>query len=1261
MERHLWEKLRGTNVLLCSVTFSLGVAVAVRWVTNRWASQMRLRNRVVILAFIRKAVEEWEEPCLREVEELLITAPKSMVTTTTTAQCSGILDGDLLFKESDADIKDKESIAPFHGSVRSMAYAHGVDLDQWLRLWRMGRCVCNSLLEDMLLIERLGYIIKYVAFRRLALMAEARYYAAVWRSAVYGGCSDNQAGIHVPKPLIPPWLVGRRPFWIVPLSGLETGRFFCIPLSYFPVETVLTSKAEETWIKELVEMLPEIAGQEALWFLPAVWRKKRTLKLVRSLVELRFPNAWQRLWGEIDRLFNTHGISLAKRQLERHEEACQRFYREKLFKSVELVTGEGIDLEGSEEEASFGQLLSYRERIAGRDVLLRDVSVSGRLQWLLRLRSMSHAVRVAIGLIAPPCSFYAEWLLFSAISSATNNMERERVLAEFSRHVLRGAFAAVSGALLRSLDDAVKRRIYTLLRDELSHELAVKLATVDEAFLRRCIDNGALGSDNPVEKSFMYAENVASQIISRFDYEQRSYMARSVVVLFSVWRREVDIAVFAAVIAMIDYRVLIQKICHWLGITVTKELKHELMRIEAEPLPVVPRYGLRIMMEILADEGKKAAEQQNREGEERAHCRPEGKSSWPFLALVVCGGTFQLEWPTVGFTFGNDDVSKLCCLERLENLFSKVIVSDNNHIYGGSFLPWAPESPTALQKITASPLVESLRLDAACVKEFVLNAAFKTCDVPASTRGWENIGQTQLINSKKAQALLHAEEMELLSDTRAMDHIPHLLSFEDIFDKPPRFILRQLGLETIFAYRAATAVQQRESHSIKETLTDFVSSPFRNMFTQIFLHLLEFIEKVLFFALLNNREKLPLLSWRVVCKFSGGVTTAKTAGWDAISLWGRMGGYSAALKEYGDCSFGPPFRLSQQIARYLPTNLDDTSPIHYAPIFKERRRAWQRKIQRQQRRYPKNIKFDDVGRIIGNFSLTKGIDFCGVYFAYPQLHHHLEDGSLLPALCDVTMKFPAGEMTAIIGETGSGKSTILGLLKRMFDPIPTLCIDEDETEIWRKSEWMVENIRSCLGICLPLPTEEVPLLNLILLDGIPMGCFSTSYLRSGIGMLEQSPCIFEGLSFFQNITLFTPGASIGDVEASAKTCQCEGFIFSRPLGYEALAGELSCGEKQRLSLARAVVSGKGGWGILLLDEPTARLDGYNGGLVEDAVGGVGGCFTAIVVSHRLSTLRSATRVVVLGDGRVAYQGPLWDRPGASLFLQRLEAAQVLRA
>jgi len=203
-------------------------------------------------------------------------------------------------------------------------------------------------------------------------------------------------------------------------------------------------------------------------------------------------------------------------------------------------------------------------------------------------------------------------------------------------------------------------------------------------------------------------------------------------------------------------------------------------------------------------------------------------------------------------------------------------------------------------------------------------------------------------------------------------------------------------------------------------------------------------------------------------------------------------------------------------------------------------------------------------------------------------------------LDDIDLAVAPGMKVAIVGPTGVGKSTMLGLLPRFFDPT--------------------------------VGTVEI--------DGIDARDYQLKSLRSQIGMVLQPPLIFP-LSVRDNIAYGRPGADDASIEKAARRAYIHERIGELPEGYETLIGEagspLSEGEKQRITIARALLRDAP---ILILDEPTSALDVETEALVMAAIEELMQGRTTFIIAHRLSTIRSCDRIVVLRDGSVAEYGTL---------------------
>lgn len=224
-----------------------------------------------------------------------------------------------------------------------------------------------------------------------------------------------------------------------------------------------------------------------------------------------------------------------------------------------------------------------------------------------------------------------------------------------------------------------------------------------------------------------------------------------------------------------------------------------------------------------------------------------------------------------------------------------------------------------------------------------------------------------------------------------------------------------------------------------------------------------------------------------------------------------------------------------------------------------------------------------LGRIAGRVS------FRNVTFSY-------QPGS--PVLHDITLEVEPGEMIGIVGRSGSGKTTLMNLLCRFYD-VEAGSIAVDGRDI-----------------------REVPLED----------------LRGQLGLVLQDPFLFRG-TIAENIGYGRPDCNFRDVMEAAKIANAHTFILSKPDGYETQVGErgsrLSGGERQRIAIARAILRDPR---ILILDEATSSVDSESERLVQQAIERVARNRTTFVIAHRLSTLRSAGRVLVLEDGRAAEVG-----------------------
>jgi ATP-binding cassette subfamily B protein len=243
------------------------------------------------------------------------------------------------------------------------------------------------------------------------------------------------------------------------------------------------------------------------------------------------------------------------------------------------------------------------------------------------------------------------------------------------------------------------------------------------------------------------------------------------------------------------------------------------------------------------------------------------------------------------------------------------------------------------------------------------------------------------------------------------------------------------------------------------------------------------------------------------------------------------------------------------------------------------------------------VRFDSVG-----FAYTTG----------PDVLHGLD------------IEIPAGETHAIVGATGSGKSTVVKLLLRLYEP------SRGEVRI----------------------------------DGVPIQDLTFGSLRGAMGFVSQDVFLFQG-TVRENLTYGRPDATEDDVVWAATLAEADGFIRALPEGYDTIVGErgqkLSGGQRQRLTIARAILRDPA---ILVLDEATSAVDNETEAAIQRSLARVSADRTTIVIAHRLSTVRHAHRIHVLEAGRVIESGTheeLVDQGGLYAALWRVQTGEATAA
>jgi ABC-type multidrug transport system fused ATPase/permease subunit len=222
-----------------------------------------------------------------------------------------------------------------------------------------------------------------------------------------------------------------------------------------------------------------------------------------------------------------------------------------------------------------------------------------------------------------------------------------------------------------------------------------------------------------------------------------------------------------------------------------------------------------------------------------------------------------------------------------------------------------------------------------------------------------------------------------------------------------------------------------------------------------------------------------------------------------------------------------------------------------------------------------------------------------------------------PVLRDVSFEVAPGQLVGVVGHTGSGKSSLVSLIPRFYDPS----------------------------------------MGTVRIDGVDLREYRLHELRQQIAYVLQDTVLFRG-TVRDNIAFGSPDADHDEIVEAAKLANAHEFISEMPHGYDSAVGErgltLSGGQRQRIGIARAIIRNSP---ILILDEPTAALDAESEHLVMSALQRLMADRTVITIAHRLSTIRDAHKIVVLEEGRVVEEGPHEDllaRNGRYAELHRIQ-------
>nr|CAB3449155.1 unnamed protein product [Digitaria exilis] len=304
-----------------------------------------------------------------------------------------------------------------------------------------------------------------------------------------------------------------------------------------------------------------------------------------------------------------------------------------------------------------------------------------------------------------------------------------------------------------------------------------------------------------------------------------------------------------------------------------------------------------------------------------------------------------------------------------------------------------------------------------------------------------------------------------------------------------------------------------------------------------------------------------------------------------FTIWAFNVWYGSRLVMYHGYKGGTVFAVSAAI---IVGGLALGSGMSNVKYFSEASSAAER-VQEVIRRVPKIDSESNAGEVLANVSGE--VEFKNVEFFYPSRPE-------TPIFVSFNLRVPAGRTVALVGSSGSGKSTVIALLERFYDP----------------------------------SAGEVTL------DGVDIRRLRLKWLRAQMGLVSQEPALFA-TSIRENILFGKEDATEEEVVAAAKAANAHNFISQLPQGYDTQVGErgvqMSGGQKQRIAIARAILKSPK---ILLLDEATSALDSESERIVQEALDLASVGRTTIVVAHRLSTIRNADMIAVMQYGEVKELG-----------------------
>ncbi|KPI83980.1 ABC transporter family-like protein [Leptomonas seymouri] len=1118
-----WTLYRSTALLIFVIT---ALRVSKGW----WfGNGVYLRRRVLLLTQIRTYVLQWEARCLEEVEECC--ADVDGEATSVLAAFMGSNAAAALverWKVPSPMLPVAESSlcsrtgAAFHGIASSMAFSTDLPLEEMLELAYMAPYVLH-LHDDRLWLQRFVRLVQYILLRRVSLMEEARLYARLYRRVLFPKAHLRDASqrreeqgrvsflVWAKASRLGAWRLHRRPTWLVPLAVAEpcssssstvSFPYLCLPLGYFPIESVLPYTAAESWLSDrlLSPLLTE-------------WRKGCRCTLSDWSASTCFATTaneegrYRLAASKISYWFLRYTDPLLHTQMALHRDAARRFYIKRLY----LLAYRGDEGESAGRvtprplSGGWGSLrLLFHcaidecvwkrrqngKRMAGTpgfpsaaDAPALSVKAGRLVRRALLLRAFTQSVSITLQVCCPRLSLRrlteitaAGYCLIAATpeAGASSSSTLDALLRSLVARMVWTAAVGVTEVFLQRWIGSIGLQLSEAVAADITAALQQNLLHADESFFCRWLRGASLegsGTPSPLPQeprvgsagSYLVrrplsADDVLSvgrrsgeKVIAVHDAVVKRWQHCIALGLRAAITREWRPLLGAVATAWVD----VPKLTSAFSVFVCYSLPQDVARLLSrrdESLPSRCPTGLRLLLELLVEDA---------EAQERT--RPASRGAvfpWltrggsarfaflphPHLALVVCANVWSFDSLLGEPQRSSEALFRL--VKGVRRLYTTV--ASLSFTFNA-----AVKCPPRAQHTVAS-----MQDDVRCIAYYNLHQIEQVCHARLSA----SVAVSGSAAAGALHPLLDVEETQMLQTPSAAAYLPDHVDYFDLFSLPYRFILRQLGLEMVFAYRASTGMQQ-ESRQVAEewwTLTLFNSA--FNPLTSVLQEAVQLVAAcgtVLLLCTTRDQE--------------GGLALAPTTLVHVLEASHIIQTYRDVLRS------GVALRLlednvcpAQQLCEWLPRTIwseysalqaaaddrdaaDDAqeephnaSSLHTGgsmqcdlSALQLRRRLWRRHLARQR----PELLFDHGDRVISGLRLRKTVAWHHVFFAYPQLYgaaaHHkgVRDGAraaVRATLTDLTFSCPSTGMTAVIGPSGAGKSSLSLLLRRLYDPVPVI-------------------------------------------------------------------------------------------------------------------------------------------------------------------------------------------------------------------------------